>query len=44
MGNLDKVDRMVSYSLEDLKKAQSRVLRDDEAQQEIDEEEKELAL
>ena len=38
MGDLNKM-----VSLEDLSKAKSRVVRDDEAQQELEEEEKELA-
>ena len=38
MGDLNKM-----VSLEDLSKAKSRVMRDDEAQQELEEEEKELA-
>ena len=43
MTDLGDGDRKVSYSLEDLSKAKSRIMRDDEAQQEIEEEEKELA-
>ena len=38
MGDLNKM-----VSLEDLSKAKSKVMRDDEAQQELEEEEKELA-
>ena len=43
LADLGDGDRKVSYSLEDLSKAKSRIMRDDEAQQEIEEEEKELA-